>query len=418
MGSGDVEAEASRSGPQTMSSLPRIPTSPSHSTCYLHLATRVSAVPKSMPDPLPPRTTLLSRALGLVLASAAGDALGAPCELDPLAQSRIPPSPAPVPFTSSEAWERGEWTDDTAMAIPFLEAAAGGSDLRSPEGLSWLAHRWISWAGGAGGGKGIGLQTALVFMGAIEALKAEAGDIDLYEVDATGLDLATTCRAQARAVHQRKGRSAGNGALMRVGPLALSYLLDEAGLVDAARKQAMLTHYEEDAGDAAVLWSLAIRRAIVAGRAELRLGLAHVAEERRELWKERIDDAEALTAGDFERTNTWIVSALQCAWAAFLQGSREAEAEGEKAGAGAGAGGGGRRGGVVAVLEAAVRAGGDTDTIGAIAGALAGAVYGAESVPGDWVDALHGWPGIGARDLRRMVEDAIEKRYPKDHARP
>ena len=41
------------------------------------------------------------------------------------------------------------------------------------------------------------------------------------------------------------------------------------------------------------------------------------------------------------------------------------------------------------VLEA-VNLGGDTDTTAAVAGALAGIVYGVDSIPGAWIDALRG----------------------------
>jgi len=39
---------------------------------------------------------------------------------------------------------------------------------------------------------------------------------------------------------------------------------------------------------------------------------------------------------------------------------------------------------------AAVGLGGDTDTVAAIAGALAGALYGSGRIPGEWVEELCG----------------------------
>jgi protein-tyrosine phosphatase len=50
-------------------------------------------------------------------------------------------------------------------------------------------------------------------------------------------------------------------------------------------------------------------------------------------------------------------------------------------------------------LDAAVRAGFDTDTVAAIAGGLLGAAYGASAVPLEWRALLHGWPGLNAHDL-------------------
>jgi ADP-ribosylglycohydrolase len=45
-----------------------------------------------------------------------------------------------------------------------------------------------------------------------------------------------------------------------------------------------------------------------------------------------------------------------------------------------------------ATLTAVLDCGGDTDTTGAIVGALAGAVVGDEGIPGDWITGLRDWP--------------------------
>ena len=55
-----------------------------------------------------------------------------------------------------------------------------------------------------------------------------------------------------------------------------------------------------------------------------------------------------------------------------------------------------------AALEEAVRGGGDTDTVAAIAGGLLGAAYGYTAVPFEWRRRLHGWPGLRARDLMTL----------------
>jgi ADP-ribosyl-[dinitrogen reductase] hydrolase len=43
-------------------------------------------------------------------------------------------------------------------------------------------------------------------------------------------------------------------------------------------------------------------------------------------------------------------------------------------------------------LESALNCGGDTDTVGAIVGALAGASVGAENIPAEWLDRIWEWP--------------------------
>lgn len=50
-------------------------------------------------------------------------------------------------------------------------------------------------------------------------------------------------------------------------------------------------------------------------------------------------------------------------------------------------------------LHAAVRIGGDTDTVAAIAGGLLGAYWGVTAIPAAWRRVVHGWPEMRARDL-------------------
>ena len=54
-------------------------------------------------------------------------------------------------------------------------------------------------------------------------------------------------------------------------------------------------------------------------------------------------------------------------------------------------------------VEAAVRAGTDTDTVAAIAGALLGARWGCSGIPLEWQRAVNGWPGLTGADLVRLA---------------
>ena len=56
---------------------------------------------------------------GVLLAAAAGDALGAPYEFGPARGPELD-----VAMVGGGIWERGEWTDDTAMAIAIADVAA------------------------------------------------------------------------------------------------------------------------------------------------------------------------------------------------------------------------------------------------------------------------------------------------------
>jgi ADP-ribosyl-[dinitrogen reductase] hydrolase len=169
--------------------------------------------------------------------------------------------------------------------------------------------------------------------------------------------------------------------------------------VQAARAVSELTHYDPDAGDACVLWCLAIRHAVLTGVLDGRIGLQHLGADRRELWARRLDAAEKSQPSDF-RNNGWVVEALQAAWSAI---TTTPVPQGDPAE------------GVLRVdllrqaLDAAVRGGGDTDTIPAIAGGLLGAAYWASAVPADWRRILHGWPGMRTRDLMELAAAIIRR---------
>ena len=62
-----------------------------------------------------------------------------------------------------------------------------------------------------------------------------------------------------------------------------------------------------------------------------------------------------------------------------------------------------------ATIEAALNCGGDTDTVGAIAGALAGASLGEEAIPVDWVNGIRDWP-VSTSFLRRLASRLAEHR--------
>ncbi|KRE25633.1 ribosylglycohydrolase [Mycobacterium sp. Soil538] len=302
---------------------------------------------------------------GVLLATAAGDALGAPYEFQPPRRPELD-----VTMSGGGVWAAGEWTDDTAMAIAIAEVAGTGVDLREESAQDAVVARWLEWSRGA---KDVGIQTGSVLRSA-----------------SVGSEItAERARAASAALHQKSGRTAGNGSLMRTAPVALAYLDDEQAMVEAARAISELTHFDPDAGDACVLWCSAIRHAVLTGELDVRVGLGHLTPDRRELWSGRLDAAEAGRPADFPG-NGWVVSALQAAWSAIatMPVPQDDPAIGVF-----------RADHLRRSLDAAVRAGFDTDTVAAIAGGLLGAAYGASAVPLEWRSKLHGWPGLDSNGL-------------------
>lgn len=324
-------------------------------------------------------TAQLDRACGVLLGTAAGDALGAPYEFGP---PRGPDLEVAMAGGGAFRWQPGEWTDDTSMAIAIAEVATTGADLRQEEAQDAIARRWHEWSQHAAD---VGVQTRSV----------------LSQAGRNGIS-AQKARTESAALHKHSGRTAGNGSLMRTAPVALAYLDDEAALVEAARAISELTHYDPEAGDACVLWCCAIRHAILTGELDVRIGLQHIDEVRRDLWMSRLDASESSKPSDFVN-NGWVVEALQAAWSAIATTPvpQDDPAKGVF-----------RVDHLRLALDAAVRGGNDTDTVAAIAGGLLGAAYGASAVPADWRRLLHGWPGVRARDLVAMATRIVKADKP------
>ncbi|MBY6350450.1 ADP-ribosylglycohydrolase family protein [Rhodococcoides corynebacterioides] len=298
-------------------------------------------------------TDQVDRAEGVLLGTAAGDALGAGYEFGyPTADQEI----AMIgggPFD----WAPGEWTDDTSMAMCVADALAAESDALatgSVGALNAVAANFVTWYDTRP--PDIGNQTRSV-------LSHRDSSADAMTRRAAGLS----------------GRTGGNGSLMRTAPVALAFLHDERGLVDAATSISALTHSDPQAGEACALWSVAIRHAVLHGTYDgLRLALS-ADPALSHTWSPLLDAAEAGTPADFAN-NGWVVHALQTAWWAIAT-TEEDERQLPRA------------------LEKCVRAGGDTDTTAAIAGGLLGARWGRSAIPPEWIDVLHGYPGRRAADL-------------------
>ncbi|GAA0352092.1 ADP-ribosylglycohydrolase family protein [Actinoallomurus spadix] len=307
------------------------------------------------------------RAAGVLLGAACGDALGVPYEFaEPLPETAVPE----MAGGGLGPYAPGEYSDDTQMQVCVAEVAASGADLRSEEALDGIAERFLRWF--HEGASDVGLQTSGVL-----AATARAGG------------LSRAMREASADLHRKTGRTAGNGSLMRTGIVALSSLSDPQAMAEAARLVSSLTHFDDLAGDACVLWCSGVRRAVLDGTLDgVREGLDLLPAGRRGHWAAWLRDAETGPPWRFS-PNGFVVPALQAAWSAVIRTTDLTEG-----------------------LVTAVRVGNDTDTVAAIAGALLGARYGASAVPGEWRAKVHGWPGLRADDLvtlaRRTAEPAAE----------
>lgn len=320
------------------------------------------------------------RAVGAVLGMATGDALGAGYEFQP----PNPPDRIAMIGGGLGVFDPGEWTDDTTMGIPILEAVAAGEDLLDPAVRDRVAEQWVDWAREP---KDIGVTIGHVLRSAGDPVRA---------VDLT---------ATAQGMYAAGQRAAGNGSLMRTTPLVLGYLDQPQALTAAARAYSDMTHGDPVAGEACVLWNHAQRHAILHAQFDVTVGLSHLPPGRQEVWREHIRVAEAGTPRVFAAHNGWVVAALQAAWSA-IRGSDDSGPEHfENA------------------LRSAVAGGNDADTVAAIAGGLLGARWGVSSIPLQWRRLLHGAPGprTGQELVQRSVAAVTGQKWSErfnDDVRP
>ncbi|GAA2208444.1 ADP-ribosylglycohydrolase family protein [Nonomuraea monospora] len=303
---------------------------------------------------------LAQRAIGAIVGSAVGDALGAPFEFGPAGafSSRFPVPGAGGEMAGGGGWDAGEATDDTQMAVHIAESLLERGGLDLPD----VFARFQRWA--ADDPKDIGLQTE--------------------DVLTRGLPW-----NQAATAHYRSSlRAAGNGALMRATPSAVYFAhAGRQATMDAARRITALTHGDPAAWEGTAIFHDLIRIALNGTNPldELPQTLATVHPDHRQRYATVLDPAWHPSQATEFNGAVWpcLGSAV---WALRTTHSYEN------------------------ALRAAIDLGGDTDTVAAVTGGLAGAVYGPLAIPADWTELLHvPLPGSGGRTLRLPELHALSR---------
>ncbi|HWC25961.1 MAG TPA: ADP-ribosylglycohydrolase family protein [Solirubrobacteraceae bacterium] len=307
----------------------------------------------------------VDRIAGALLGTFVGDALGMPWE------GRRGDDVPDVLEMRDARLGRGTYTDDTQMMIAVAESLLR-CDVVDEEDLArtFLAH--------ADRRRGYG-----------------AGTLRVLESVSRGTPVAQA----AAEVFEGRG-SLGNGAAMRVAPVAVRFHPDRTLVVAQARRSARVTHTHPVGIDGAAVQAAAVAAAL-ADDEPLRAAAAacSTAEVRRAL-----DDVCARTRGRLDpaalrATTEPGVSARadDSVAAAVVAGSRASDFE--------------------QALTVAIRAGGDTDTVGAMAGAIAGARFGASAIPRRWLDALEDGER-GRSHVETLAEQLAERSLSPDRRAP
>ncbi len=297
--------------------------------------------------------SIRDRARGALLGLAVGDAVGTTLEFSirdtrPRLEDMVGGGPFDLPA--------GAWTDDTTLALALAEslAEAGGFDGRD------LLDRFVDW-----------------WRNGSYSCNGHCFDI--------GITTRTALERYVRTGDPRAGstepNSAGNGSLMRLAPVALRYWHDREQLSAVAAAQSRTTHGATEAVDACRAFAGLLADAIAgAARPDV-------------LGARRFDGAPAIArilagswrgrARDTIDSSGYVAHTLE---AALWSVARTGDFRG-------------------AVLLAANLAD-DADTVAAVTGQLAGALYGLSGIPGGWLDRV-AWRGRLLAVADRLVAPSL-----------
>lgn len=274
------------------------------------------------------------RAHGALLGTFVGDALGMPFE-----GARHTAIPSEVEMVEARLG-RGTYTDDTQMMIALAESLIERGRIEE-EHLASAFQAAYDPARGYGG-----------------------GTRRVLELWRNRVPVAVA----ARQVFGGQG-SRGNGAAMRIAPVAVRFRQDPVRLQAEAARSARVTHANPVGVDGALVQAAAIGAALrdedilavalaAARTEELRVGLAGIAALLGESRNPAELHSRLRTSSDAEES---VCAAIYSAVAHST---------------------------FHAAVSFAVSLGGDTDTVAAMTGAISGARMGANSIPRRWLDAL------------------------------
>jgi ADP-ribosyl-[dinitrogen reductase] hydrolase len=294
------------------------------------------------------------RAAGCLLGLALGDALGAPFEFR---RSDAVPAEWPALEVPGVFGPAGATTDDTALARNLVRSLVQHGRLDGAD----LAARHLDW------------------------LRSSPPDIGhLTRMALTRIADGAAPEEAARTAWEDRGpeRAASNGSVMYCAPLGAAYAGRPADeLLAAADRLSGLTHHDDRCRAACQAVTVAVaaavrgedRRAAVPGAIRLVHGAG------------RTDEAEELAFMVDEAGARRPVDGPDQGYVMYAAGiglRTLRDAPDFESG-----------------LRAVVRLGGDTDTNGAVAGALLGAALGIAGLPADWLSRLADRQGIEAEAI-------------------
>lgn len=296
-----------------------------------------------------------NRARGVLLGLACGDALGRPVEF--ASASEISAEHGRLDeMIGYGTWNQpaGTITDDTEQTLCIARSLVEHQTFAPAD----VAERLVAWY--------------------------DSGPFDIGGMTRRALDRLKHGDAWDEAGQQvwensLEGQNAGNGSVMRCAPLAIPYATDWDRLVEVSRQSSQITHADPRCTYGCAVLNLTIAGLLDDATTPLGDAVDYVGSDAPD---ELVTALGPLAGGDSPGTlesSGYVVHSLQTALhdGLFAESAEEA-------------------------IVTAVNRGGDTDTIGAIAGAVAGARFGASNLPDRWLVVVK-----EAEEIERLTDRLV-----------
>ena len=298
----------------------------------------------------------LDRFHGALLGLACGDAVGTTLEFQP--RGSFAPLTDMVgggPFSL----QPGQWTDDTSMALCLAESLVT-QQACDPLDQMQRYVRWYQQGHWSSTGRcfDIGMATSAALNRFLRNGDPLAGSVD--------------------------PRSAGNGSLMRLAPVAMFYAGDEAAVQEMAALSSRTTHGAEECIEACRVFAVALSRALLGANKATVLDLGGLPLHSPKIAQIAQGSYRHKTREQI-RGSGYVVDSLEAALWCFARHDNFR----------------------AAVLEAA-NLGDDADTTAAITGQIAGAFWGETGIPAPWLERL-----CRAGDIRSLATQLAQAHQPQ-----
>jgi len=284
---------------------------------------------------------LLDAAKGTLLGLACGDALGRPVEFRSPAQiSDQHGTLTDMVGYGTHGKPAGTVTDDTDLALCIVRSLVEEGEFDGQD----IADRFADWYDD--GPFDVGLMTA--------------DAISEYQAG-------TSWRDAGREVWQRRaeGSNAGNGSIMRCAPHAIAFADNPSTLEQVSTQSSAITHYDPRCQYGCVILNHTIAGYLRGDDEPLTDAIERVDSDAPDELVETIRLVPDLVDETHLENTGYVVHTLQTSLYDALTADTAEDA-----------------------ITTSVNRGGDTDTLGAVTGAIAGARFGAEALPDRWIDTL------------------------------